>query len=63
MSIDIEKAKKAIKDHYAELTKEEFLKNLHESSPEFFDETLMSGPRVICDQEEVEQQATLIHLE
>jgi hypothetical protein len=54
MSIDIEKAKKAIKEHYAELTKEEFLKNLQESSPEFFDETLMSGPRVICEEEATE---------
>jgi restriction endonuclease Mrr len=50
MSIDIEKAKKAIKEHYAELSKEEFLKNLQESSSEFFDDTLLSGPRVICDQ-------------
>jgi restriction endonuclease Mrr len=51
MSIDIEKAKKAIKEHYTELSKEEFLKNLQESSPEFFDDTLLSGPKVICDEE------------
>jgi hypothetical protein len=54
MSIDIEKAKKAIKEHYVELSKEEFLKNLHASSPEFFDDTLLSGPRVICDEEATE---------
>jgi hypothetical protein len=54
MSIDIEKAKKAIKEHYAELSKEKFLENLQESSPEFFDDKLLSGPRVICDEEATE---------